>query len=143
MNLYIKKLSFLFLSLVLVFTACETEESLTITSPDPAFVLQEPGISTVFLNFALPNNPAFTISWNDEVTGSATYNVEMATDAEFTTPIALGTADTKNFTMSVTNFNQKLNTANIKSYATGLLIIPSGIIPTPFKYCPYSEFFAR
>ena len=118
MNLYIKKLSFLFLSLVLVFTACETEESLTITSPDPAFVLQEPGISTVFLNFALPNNPAFTISWNDEVTGSATYNVEMATDAEFTTPIALGTANTKNFTMSVTNFNQKLNTANIKSYAS-------------------------
>ena len=53
MNLYIKKLSFLFLSLALIFTACETQESIEITSPDPAFKLQEPGISNVFLNFAL------------------------------------------------------------------------------------------
>jgi len=118
MNLYIKKLSFLFLSLVLVFTACETEESITITSPDPTFVLQEPGISNVFLNFALPDNPAFTISWNDEVTGSTSYKVEMATDADFASPISLGTTATKNFTMSVTDFNQSLNTANIKSYTS-------------------------
>ena len=70
MNLYIKKISFFLLSFAFIFTACETEESLTITSPDPAFVLNTPGISTVFLNFALPENPAFTISWNDEVNGS-------------------------------------------------------------------------
>lgn len=118
MNLYIKKLSFLFLSLVLVFTACETEESISITKPDPAFVLQEPGISNVFLNFALPNNPAFTITWNDEVTGSASYKVEMATDADFTAPVLLGTTETKNFTMSVTSFNQSLSSVNIQSYAS-------------------------
>ena len=116
MNLYIKKLSFLFLSLALIFTACETQESIEITSPDPAFKLQEPGISNVFLNFALPDNPAFTISWNDEVTGSSSYTVEMATDSDFTTPIVIGTSSSNNFTISVTDLNQYLSSASIKSY---------------------------
>ncbi|MFD0834320.1 SusE domain-containing protein [Mariniflexile aquimaris] len=116
MNLYIKKLGFLFLSLALIFTACETQESIEITSPDPAFKLQEPGISNVFLNFALPDNPAFTISWNDEVTGSSSYTVEMATDSDFTTPIVIGTSNSNNFTISVTDLNQYLSAASIKSY---------------------------
>ena len=79
----------------LFFTACETEESLTITAPEAEFVLNTPGISNVFLNFALPDNPAFTISWNDEVTGSNSYNIEMAIDADFTTPITLGSTENK------------------------------------------------
>ncbi|MDO7171738.1 SusE domain-containing protein [Mariniflexile sp. AS56] len=118
MNLYIKNISFLLLSLVFVFTACETEESIQITSPDPAFVLQQPGISNVFLNFALPENPAFTISWNDMVTGSASYNVEMSMDADFTGPILLGTTENNSFSMSVNQFNEALSSTSIKSYAS-------------------------
>ena len=108
MKIYLKKLSFLFLSLTLLFGACDTEESLTLTSPDPAFVLDTPGISSVFLNFALPDNPAFTISWNDEITGATDYTVEMATDDVFTTPITLGTTDKNNFSMTVTEFNNAI-----------------------------------
>ena len=116
MNLYIKKISFLLLSFAFIFTACETEESLTITTPEAKFVLNTPGISTVFLNFALPDNPAFTISWNDEVTGSSSYNVEMATDEAFTTPVTLGTTDKSNFSMSVADFNNAIANTGVSTF---------------------------
>ncbi len=117
MKNYIKKLSYLFLSLTLLLGACDVEESLTITSPDPAFQLNTPGISNIFLNFALPDNPAFTVNWIDEINTAATYSVEMSIDAEFTTPINLGSTDKNNFTMSVADFNQILNNADVKSFS--------------------------
>ena len=116
MNLYIKKISFLLLAFAFVFTACETEESLTITTPEAKFVLNTPGISTVFLNFALPDNPAFTISWNDEVTGSSSYNVEMSTDEAFTSPVSLGTTDSSNFSMTVADFNNAIANAGVSTF---------------------------
>lgn len=116
MNLYIKKISFLLLSLAFIFTACETEESIQITSPDPAFILQQPGISNVFLNFGTPSNSALTLSWNDEITGSTSYDVEMALKAEFTTPITVGTSDSNSFTMSVTELNDAVRSAGVTAY---------------------------
>lgn len=108
MKSIINKIGFLLLAVTMMFTSCETEETLNITTPDAAFVLNTPGISTVFLNFALPENPAFTISWNDEVTGSSSYTVEMSNDADFTSPMTLGTTDANNFSMSVSEFNNAL-----------------------------------
>ncbi|WP_203257639.1 SusE domain-containing protein [Hyunsoonleella ulvae] len=108
MKSIINKIGLLLLVVTLVFTSCETEETLEITTPEAEFILNTPGISTVFLNFALPDNPAFTISWNDEVTGSSSYTVEMATDADFTSPMTLGTSDSNNFSMSVSEFNNAL-----------------------------------
>jgi len=116
MNLYLKKISFLLLSFAFIFTACETEESLTITTPEAKFVLNTPGISTVFLNFALPDNPAFTISWNDEVTGSGSYNVEMSTDEAFTAPATLGTTDSSNFSMTVADFNNAIAGTGVNTF---------------------------
>jgi starch-binding outer membrane protein SusE/F len=117
MKNYIKKLSYLFLSLTLLLGACDVEESLTITSPDAAFVLNTPGISTIFLNFELPDNPAFTINWVDEINAPATYTVEMSTDAEFTNPIALGSTDKNNFSMSVAELNTMLDNAGVQSFS--------------------------
>lgn len=123
MKIYIKKLSYLFLSLTLLLGACEVEESLTVTSPDPEFVLNTPGISNVFLNFDLPNNPAFTLTWIDEINSGATYNVEMSLDAEFTTPIQLGTTTENSFSMTVAELNQVLSDVNTKSFEdTGIFI---------------------
>ena len=116
MKLYINKISFLLLSLAFVFTACEMEETLVLTSPDAAFTLQQPGISTVFLNFALPDNPAFTISWNDDLTESDTYTVEMATESEFASPSTLGTTDANNFSMTVSEFNSAIAAAETTSF---------------------------
>ncbi|MCI2228208.1 SusE domain-containing protein [Polaribacter sp. MSW13] len=116
MKINLKKLSYLFLSLTLLLGSCEVEQSLTVTSPDPEFVLDTPGISSVFLNFALPNNPAFTITWKDEIATGADYTVEMSTDNEFTTPLSLGTTDRNSFSMSVDNFNNAITNAGVTSF---------------------------
>lgn len=116
MNTYIKKISFLLFSLVLVFTACENEETLILTSPDPALTLQSPGISTVFLNFSLPDNPAFTISWNDDLTEGGTYNVEMDTSADFATASTIGTSNSNSFTMTVSEFNNAITNTGVESF---------------------------
>ncbi len=117
MKYKLTKISGLILGLFLVFTACETEESLNITSPDPAFVLQEPGISNIFLNFALQDNPAFLITWIDDVTGATNYTVEMATEPEFLLPIVIGTSSTNSFGMNVADFNTALIDAGVASFS--------------------------
>jgi hypothetical protein len=116
MKIYIKKISYLFLSLTLLLGSCEIEDSLTITSPDAAFTLNTPDISSVFLNFALPNNPAFTISWNDELNSSADYTVEMSTDTDFTTPIELGATTNNNFSITVNALNDVINNAGVTNF---------------------------
>ncbi|WP_343329561.1 SusE domain-containing protein [Polaribacter staleyi] len=116
MKTYLKRLSYLFLSLTLFLGACETEESLTITSPDPVFELVTPGISNVFLNSKLLDNPAFTITWIDEINTAATYTVEMDLESTFATPIQLGTTDKKNFTITVSELNKALENTDVKSY---------------------------
>lgn len=116
MKNYIKKLSYLLLSFTFLLGSCEVEDSLTITSPEAAFTLNTPGISTVFLNFALPSNPAFTISWKDQLNTGADYTVEMATDADFTTPVTLGTTTNSNFAMTVDAFNSAINNAGVTSF---------------------------
>ena len=50
------KISALILSLFLVFVACETEESIDITTPEASFTLLEPAISNINLNYNLPDN---------------------------------------------------------------------------------------
>ena len=116
MKNYIKNLSYLLLSFTLLLGSCEVEDSLTVTSPDATFTLNTPGISSVFLNFALPDNPAFTINWVDQLSSGTDYTVEMATDAEFTTPIAIGNTENSNFSMSVTDFNDAINNAGVTSF---------------------------
>ena len=116
MKIFFRKISFLLLSLILITSACETQETLIITSPEAAFKLQQPSISSIFLNFSLPNNPAFTISWNDEVTGSNSYTVEMSMDADFTTPIMLGNTQTSSFSMTVSELNTAIRNTGITTF---------------------------
>ncbi len=113
---YLKKLSFVFLALTLVFGACEDDTFLTITPPEAAFQLQQPGISNVFLNFSLPDNPALTLSWNDDVTGSSSYTVEMALESTFATPVSLGTSNTNSFSISVSDLNDAIRGAGADNF---------------------------
>ena len=71
----------------------------------------------MFLNFALPNNPAFTISWKDEINSGADYTVEMSTDADFTTSATIGTTAKNNFSMTVDAFNNAINNAGITNFS--------------------------
>ncbi len=102
----ITKFSALILSLFLVFMACETEESIEITQPDAQFKLLDPAISNINLNFNLPDNPAMTIVWNDQISsGSTGYTVELSPDPLFESPMTIGTSTTDRFTMTVAEFN--------------------------------------
>lgn len=113
---YLRKLSYLFLVFTLVFASCQDDEQLTITAPEAAFTLQQPGISNVFLNFSLPNNPALTMTWNDDITGASSYTIEMSLDDAFTTPVALGTSTTKSFSISVTDLNDAIRNAGADNF---------------------------
>ena len=101
----INKISAFILSLFLVLVACETEESLDITSPDASFTLLEPSISNINLNYNLPNNEAFTIVWNDQLTSGGSYMVELSPDNLFESPVTIGSSTTDRFTMTVAEFN--------------------------------------
>lgn len=101
---------------MLLLTSCKTEENINITTPTPSFQLRMPGISNVFLNFSLPDNPAFTINWQDDVTSSSSYEIQMATEDTFASPIAIGTSTNKSFSMTVTAFNQAINNAGITNF---------------------------
>ncbi|WP_445710628.1 SusE domain-containing protein [Flavobacterium sp.] len=117
MSLYIKKItSLLLLSLVFIFTACDDEESLEIKTPDAAFVLQEPGINNVFLNFGLPQNSAFTVTWNDNLTGASSYGVEMSLNAEFTNVVNLGNSNSNTFSISVEDLNTAIHDAGATTF---------------------------
>lgn len=123
MKNYFKKLSYIILSLTLLLGACEVEESLTITKPDAEFTLESPGISNVFLNFELPDNPAFTITWIDEINTGATYTVELSLTPEFDAPIVLGSTEKDNFSISVTDLNTVLDNAGVTSFSATAIYI--------------------
>lgn len=103
-------------SAMLLLTSCESEDNINITTPDPTFELDIPGISNVFLNYSLPDNPAFTITWNDGITSATSYNIEMATEDTFATPVVLGTTSEKSFSMTVTELNQAINNVGITEF---------------------------
>lgn len=112
MKLLITRFSVIFA--LLLFVGCN-EEDLVITDSQN-FELVSPEASNINLNFAFPDNPAFTLAWIDNLTNSSNYSVDMATDGDFTTPVALGTSTTNTFTMSVANFNNALIMADINAY---------------------------
>ncbi|OUS03605.1 hypothetical protein A9Q86_01460 [Flavobacteriales bacterium 33_180_T64] len=113
----INKISALILSFFLVFVACETEESIDITSPDASFTLLEPSISNINLNYNVPNNEAFTIVWNDQITsGASGYMVELSPDALFESPMTIGSSTTDRFTMTVAEFNNTVLDAGADAF---------------------------
>ncbi|NER16920.1 SusE domain-containing protein [Spongiivirga citrea] len=107
MKSLILKFSFL-IALVFVAASCNEDESIEVTAPEAVFQIDQPSITNINLNFALPENPAFTITWEDEVSGASSYDVEIASDFDFTSPIQLGSTDKKTFSRTVAEFNTVL-----------------------------------
>jgi len=132
MKTKIYKISGIFLLLLTIMLSCETEETINITQPDATFQLQEPAINALFLNFGLENNPAITISWNDEVTGSTSYDVEMSLSEDFsTTTTALGSTTTNSFSISVADLNDAIlayNPTNLNGLEIYMRVDASGTL---------------
>lgn len=117
MKLHIKKISsILILSVMFIFNSCGTDEDLNITAPDAAFKIVEPEINSVFLNFGLPQNPALTVVWKDDLTDSSNYTVEMSLDSEFTNVATLGSTSNKEFTISVEDLNQEIRNSGVANF---------------------------
>lgn len=116
MKTYLKKFGFLLLALTFVMNSCEDDEIINITSPEPKFELEVPGISSIFLNYSYPNNAALDITWTDEVTGSSSYTIEMALEPSFANPVALGTVSGKTFTNTVQELNDAIRAAGATNF---------------------------
>ena len=119
MKSHIKKISsILLLSFIFILNSCDKEDNLKITSPDAVFKIVDPEINSVFLNFGLPQNPAFTVVWEDDLTGSSNYIVEMSLDVDFTDVVTLGSTSAKEFTISVEDLNQAIRDKQFRRYST-------------------------
>jgi hypothetical protein len=117
MKSHIKKISsILLLSMIFILNSCDKEDNLKITSPDAEFKIVDPEINSVYLNFGLPQNPAFTVVWEDDLTGSSNYIVEMSLDGEFTDVTTLGSTSAKEFTISVEDLNQAIRDAGVGTF---------------------------
>ncbi len=121
MKFSMKKISivlFLLLSL-----GCTEDDNNPEISNAQTFELIEPQATNINLNFAFPDNPAFTLVWTDNMTLSNNYSIEMARTLDFQAPITLGSSSTNSFTMSVANFNMALINAGISAYEnTGIFM---------------------
>lgn len=140
----INKISALILSLFLVFVACETEESIEITSPEASFRLLEPAISNINLNYNLPSNEAFTVVWNDQLTDGGSYIVELSPNSLFETPTVIGSSTSDRFTMTVSEFNNIVLDAGADAFEpfTVFMRITNGSMITnsvSFSVSSYSE----
>jgi len=115
MKRFIKNISLAFLTLVL-FNSCSTEESYELISPEASFTMNAPAINSVYLNFSQPNSPALTLTWEDEVTESNSYTIEMSLDDEFNTANVLGTSNTNSFTINAGDLNTAITSVYETSY---------------------------
>lgn len=121
-NQALKFLSFFF-SLAIFLVACEQNDDIDITTPDPELRLETPTANTVVLNFGLPDNPALSVTWTDNVTSSSSYTIEMAANENFGSPITAGTSSTNTFSISTTELNELLNALNVDSLTSAPLYV--------------------
>jgi len=120
MKFSMKKISIVLI--LLLSLGCTEDDNIEISNIQK-FELLEPQATNINLNFAYPDNPAFTLAWTDNLTLSNNYSVEMATTLDFEAPVILGTTSTNTFTMSVANFNMALINAGISAFEnTGIFM---------------------
>lgn len=113
-----KKITTLFGILALLsFTGCIEDGDFDVTpAPETGFALITPTITNINLNFALPDNPAFTLSWTDSPSGSGPYTVEASTEEDFSAPMTLGSSEGRTFTMSTAEFNSVVIGAGAEAF---------------------------
>lgn len=141
----ITKFCAIIFSLVLMFVACEPEDSLEITTPDAELNLLQPGASNINLNYNLPDNPAMTIVWDDQLAeGGGNYTIELDRNPLFENPMTIGTSDTERFTLSVSEFNNMVLGAGadaFEPFAVFIRVISGNNISNniSFSVSAYSE----
>ena len=113
----------LFFSLAILLVACEQNDDISITEPAPELRLETPTANTVVLNFGLPDNPALSVTWTDNLTSSSSYTIEMAATEAFEAPITAGTSSTNTFSMTTNQLNEVLNDLDVDSLTKAPLFV--------------------
>lgn len=115
------KLSLLF-SLFLTIS-CDDNVDFNISEAEKNFTLNQPSVSNIYMNFNYLDNPAFTITWNDDITGATSYVVQLSQTLDFANPVVLGNSTQKQFTINVEDLNQVLNSQGITAYSNTTVLI--------------------
>ncbi|WP_299521178.1 SusE domain-containing protein [Winogradskyella sp.] len=132
-----KFLGIFILALATIVLACDDEETVNIIEPEAAFVLEQSTASNVLLNFGLPDNPAFTVTWSDPVTGSTNYDIEMDINNDFSNPIMLGSSSTNSFSINVMDLNSAIistGTAEFDGLTVYVRALAGGAISNTVTY---------
>lgn len=94
------------LTLCFVAVNCNDENDFGFVTPDDKFTIVSPNSgATLFLDSQNEQNIALTIVWEDNVTNSNSYSVEMSSNEEFTESVPLGASSSNTFSLTVEDLN--------------------------------------
>jgi len=98
-----------FFTLLIFVVNCDNSEDFEFTTPADNFSIITPNDgASIILDGTNDQNTALTLVWNDNVTGSEIYSIDMSMDQHFTNIINIGTSSNNTFIMSVESFNTVL-----------------------------------
>ncbi len=94
------------LALLFVVVGCNDENDFGFVTPDDTFTIVSPNSgASLFLDSENEQNVALTIVWEDNVTNSSNYTVEMSSNEEFTESISIGSSTSNTFSLTVADLN--------------------------------------
>ncbi|PNQ75142.1 hypothetical protein C1T31_03125 [Hanstruepera neustonica] len=94
------------LTLLFVVISCNDENDFGFVAPDDSFTIVSPNSgATLFLDNQNEQNVALTIVWEDNVTNSSNYTIEMSSNEEFTETVTIGSSSSNTFSLTVESLN--------------------------------------
>ena len=112
----ILKLVSIFAILIFAINCDDTKDFEFVTPEDNFGIISPTDGASLILDGTNQQNNALTIVWSDNASGSTSYAIEMSIDAEFTSPISVGSSSSKTFSLSVEELNAILLENDISAF---------------------------
>ena len=112
----ILKLVSIFAILIFAFNCDETEDFEFVTPEENFGIISPSDGASLILDSANEQNIALTIVWSDNASGSGSYSIEMSMDAEFTSPVSVGSSSNNTFSLTVEELNAILLDNDISAF---------------------------
>ncbi|WP_250433200.1 SusE domain-containing protein [Hanstruepera flava] len=105
------------ITLLFVAVNCNDENDFGFVEPEDTFTIVSPSSgASLILDGENEQNIALTMVWEDNVTNSSSYTVDMSTTEEFTESVTIGSSSTNTFSLSVQSLNALLLDYNIPAF---------------------------
>ncbi|WP_223032727.1 SusE domain-containing protein [Hanstruepera marina] len=115
------------ITLLFVAVNCNDENDFGFVEPEDTFTIVSPSSgASLILDSENEQNIALTMVWEDNVTNSSSYTVDMSTTEEFTESITIGSSSTNTFSLSVESLNTLLLDYNIPAFEESTLYFRVG-----------------